>query len=117
MFPKGDYDTAVLGDHKEDLGKGFYNEGGLSYLNAVLSVADLVFVGYATKQGTLLRENEADEGNVNSDVLNTVLLSLHPMDIVKKLTEINLVTTKDVEKTKEISLRTLYAVDDDVCIK
>ena len=83
MFPINEYIDMILGDYAQELESQFFTDNGcISYLDAIKFNAELIFNGYSKKQGTYLRDDDADEGLINSDVLHTVLLSLHPINEV-----------------------------------
>jgi len=80
-----DYYDQLIGDHAKTLKKATFTDAkNTNYLEAVKYVANLVWNEYQTKQA----HSHPDQSGalVNSDVLDTVLLSLHPKSKLKGLT-------------------------------
>ena len=114
MFPKDNYIEALLGDYAQELSRNYFTEEeGTSYLDAILFNADLIFKGYSRKQGTYMRDEEVDEGLVNSDVLHTVVLSLHPIKPVEMLPHISYRTLKALENIQDFLPLLLLKIDSD----
>jgi len=80
-----DYYDQLIGDHAKTLKEQTFTDAKkTNYLEAVKYVANLVWNEYQTKQA----HSHPDQSGalVNSDVLDTVLLSLHPKSKLKGLT-------------------------------
>jgi len=77
-----DYYDELIGDYAETLEKETFTDAKkTTYLEAVKYVANLVWIEYQIRQAT----SHPDQSGalVNVDVLNTVLLSLHPKSKLK----------------------------------
>ena len=96
------YMDSMIGEYSIELEqKTFPDRRQTSYKEAVKYTATLIWNEYNTKQ-----VNDPDRGIVNKDVLDAVLLSLHPKELVKEK-EVSAITKQAlsvVEKFRELIL-------------
>merc|ERR1711936_834304 len=98
----GDYIERVVGEYGQELEKKkFEDKDETDYLDSLQFCADLVWNEYQVKQ--VDTHPRPDTALVNTDVLDTVLLSLHPAAQVK--------TSEVSEQTKE-GLKELHSFSD-----
>jgi len=83
-----DYTERIIGEYAEDLEQMVFNdESETDYLDSVKFCADLVWHEYQVKQEEA--HPRPDTALVNTDVLDTVLLSLHPAEVVAANDEVS----------------------------
>jgi len=84
-----DYMERVIGEYGDELWKMVFNDESTNtdYLDCVKFCADLVWHEYQVKQEEA--HPRPDTALVNTDVLDTVLLSLHPAEVVEASEEVS----------------------------
>ena len=100
----GKYVDDMIGDYSAQLEENTFNDGRHTpYLEAVKYGADIVWYMYNTKQ-----DQDPKLARVNTDVLDVVLLSLHPKGQIKK---------KDISDAAKIALSELSQFKDLILLK
>ena len=102
IFTSKDFDVYVndmIGDYSAELKKKTFNDRrGTSYLEAIKYNADIIWTKYNIEHNDV-----AKLAVVNTDVLDVVLLSLHPKNLVKK---------KDISKASKVALSEMQKFQD-----
>jgi len=90
-----EYMTTTIGDYATELEQIYFtDQARTSYLAAVKWNADLIWNVYCVKQEHLSSELAL----INTDVLNTALLSLHPTEVVNKMDNVSTRTKAALEE-------------------
>ena len=99
------YVTNMIGDYSEELQKmTFTDEKQTTYLMAIKYNANLIWESYNLNQNMFSVDQQV--AMVNTDVLNTALLSLHPIDLLEKkdISERTKKALEDVSKFRDLIL-------------
>ena len=107
-FTSKDFDEDVddmIGDYAAELKKKIFNDRRkTSYLEAIKYNADIIWNEYNIKRN----DDPTTHTVVNTDVLDVVLLSLHPKDYVKE---------KDISNTSRLALSQMLKFQDLILLK
>ena len=107
-FTSKDFDEYVddmIGDYSAELKKKTFNDRReTSYLEAIKYNADIIWNEYNIKRN----DDPTTHTVVNTDVLDVVLLSLHPKDHVKE---------KDISNTSRLALSQMLKFQDLILLK
>ena len=103
----GKYVDDMIGDYSAQLEENTFNDGRHTpYLEAVKYGADIVWYMYNTKQ-----DQDPKHARVNTDVLDVVLLSLHPKGQIKKkdISDAAKIALSEINKFKDLILLEDYS--------
>ena len=102
------YKDDMIGEYSAQLEKNTFNDGRHTpYLEAVKYGADIVWYMYNTKQ----EDQDPKLALVNTDVLDVVLLSLHPKGQIKKkdISDAAKIALSEINKFKDLILLEDYS--------
>jgi len=114
-FTSRDYDeytSSILGDYAFELDKIYFTDmEKTTYLAAIKWNARLIWNEYFEKQNHKFSTSDTDQAIVNTDVLNTALLSLHPRWLVQGMDNISSRTKDALEELAPFRPLILLEVD------
>jgi len=106
------YTSSILGDYAFELDEIYFTDmEKTTYLAAIKWNARLIWNEYFEKQNHKFSTSDTDQAIVNTDVLNTALLSLHPRWLVQGMDNISSRTKDALEELAPFRPLILLEVD------